>query len=99
MTESLAAQVQAHVRVVQEKIAKSPAQYLHHHELGILLGAQNHFEQAIAAFEQAIRLCPTFGEAWFNRGMGLQLSGRLYEAYDSAVAAYRLTPGFDAATL
>src|SRR5437660_4336739 len=67
--------------------------------LGALLQEQDRFDEARAAFDQALALDPSYAEAHFNRGGVLQQQGRLAEAVEAYVQALRLRPDYaEAAT-
>lgn len=87
-----ATELKRHLKVAREMVARAPQQYLYHNELGQLLGADHQVEEAVNAFDRAIALCPTYGDAWLNRCLALQILGRLNEAYTSASVACRLIP-------
>ncbi len=53
-------------------------------ELGDLLDAAKEYEEAIAAYDQALKLKPDYHHAWNNRGIALGNLGR----YEEAIAAY-----------
>jgi tetratricopeptide (TPR) repeat protein/SAM-dependent methyltransferase len=65
----------------------SPAEA--HFNRGNALMRQGKFDEAIAAFRQAIGIKPDFAEAHFNRGNALMRQGKL----DEAVAAFRQVIG------
>ena len=53
--------------------------------LGNLCMQQNRYPEAIAAYEQAVKADPTFGEAWNNLAIAYQNVGQ----DDKAMAAFR----------
>ncbi|MEO5375465.1 MAG: tetratricopeptide repeat protein [Alphaproteobacteria bacterium] len=55
---------------------------------------QERLEEAVAAYDEALRLAPHFPEALFNRGVALQALGRLDEAATSWRQAAALRPAF-----
>ena len=57
-----------------------------HHTMG-------RYEEAVAAFDQALSLDPDYSEAWKNRGLSLALVGRTDESGESFVRAITLDPG------
>jgi Tetratricopeptide repeat len=54
-------------------------------EIGRLFDVGKDYEQAIFAFDQAIKIKPDFSAAWNNKGLSLVDLGR----YEEAVAAYK----------
>lgn len=72
--------------------ADPKAQAKQHNQRGKQLYRQRQYQQAIAEFNQAIRLYPGYAVAYHNRGLAYRRSGR----YDQAVADYttvmRLAP-------
>jgi len=61
---------------------------------GYALYESGKYEEAIAAYNEAIKIDPVFKAAWYNKGLALYKLGR----YDEAVAAYdeviRIDPNF-----
>ena len=57
-----------------------------HHTMG-------RYEEAVAAFEQAIAADQANSEAWKNRGLSLALLGREMESEESFARAISLNPG------
>ncbi len=56
-----------------------------HHTMG-------RYEDAVAAFDQAVSLDPDYCEAWKNRGLSLALLGRTDESGESFARAITLNP-------
>jgi tetratricopeptide (TPR) repeat protein len=56
-----------------------------HHTMG-------RYEEAVAAFDQAIAIDPGYAEAWRNRGLSLALLGRVNESETSFSKAISLDP-------
>jgi tetratricopeptide (TPR) repeat protein len=56
-----------------------------HHTMG-------RYEEAVAAFDQAVAIDPGYGEAWKNRGLSLALLGRTNESGESFARAIALNP-------
>lgn len=69
----------------------TPQVWLNH---GIVLNALNRHEEAIASFDQAIKLKSKFAEAHNNRGVVLNTLGRVDEALDSFAKALSITPNY-----
>ncbi|MEW5855942.1 MAG: tetratricopeptide repeat protein, partial [Cyanobacteriota bacterium] len=65
--------------------------------LGDLLAAGKEYEEAIASYDQALKIKPDKDEAWFNRGIALKNLGRLEEAVASYDQALKIKPGKDEA--
>jgi len=65
--------------------------------LGLALLDLRQEQQALDAFDQAIRLSPGFADAHYNRGAALQALGKLDEAARSYEEAIRLRPGYASA--
>ena len=53
--------------------------------LGIAYGKLDRYDDAIAAYREALRINPEFAESWYNLGVAY---GNL-DCYDDAIAAYR----------
>jgi predicted O-linked N-acetylglucosamine transferase (SPINDLY family) len=67
--------------------------------LGALLHEQDRLDEALAAFDAALALNPSYAEAQFNRGIILQQQGRLDAAIEAYQQALRLRPDYiEAAT-
>jgi tetratricopeptide (TPR) repeat protein len=54
--------------------------------------AMGRYEEAVAAFDQAVAINPGYGEAWKNRGLSLALLGRTDESEASFARAITLNP-------
>jgi predicted O-linked N-acetylglucosamine transferase (SPINDLY family) len=63
-----------------------------HHGLGLALIKQAKFEDAAAAFSEAVARDPAAVDSWLNRGVALKESGRLAEAEESYRRALALSP-------
>jgi predicted O-linked N-acetylglucosamine transferase (SPINDLY family) len=59
---------------------------------GLELKALKRFDEAVACFEQAVRLRPEDAEAWYQLGLTLSLLGRLDEARESCLKTVSLDP-------
>jgi lysophospholipase L1-like esterase len=60
--------------------------------LGNTLLSQGRFDEAIAQYEEALRMKPDLAEAYSNRGVALKSMGRLDEAVQSYIRALQLDP-------
>jgi tetratricopeptide (TPR) repeat protein len=67
---------------------------LRHSRRGIALVGQGRLIEALASFEEAVRLCPEGAGAHNDLGNALRLIGRFDEAHAHFVEAVRLRPGF-----
>ena len=65
-----------------------------HGDLGIALAQTGKIEEAIAHYQQALRINPDFVEAHYNLGLALVQQGRLQEAISHWEQALRLKPDF-----
>ena len=69
----------------QDTLAKNPASWMAHNNLGTILESEGHIEQAISHYEEALRLKPDHAEAHNNLGNTFHKSGRT----DAAIHEYR----------
>ena len=51
---------------------------------GTALGILGNYDEAIMAFDEAIKLNPSFDDAWFNKGLTLDILRK----YNESIAAY-----------
>ncbi len=79
-------------RLWRDTIAKNPAAWLAHYNLGIVLAQQGKFDEAIASYEQALRYKPDDVETLDNLGAALNAQGRLAEAVTRWRQAVRYRP-------
>ena len=68
--------------------------WLAHDNLGVALAQAGRIPEAIAQYEQALRIKPDFPEAHNNLGIALTRSGRIPEAIAQYEQALRITPDF-----
>ncbi|MGE3332147.1 MAG: hypothetical protein AB7I36_00770 [Rhodospirillaceae bacterium] len=61
---------------------------------GIALAGQGAVAAALTEFDAALKLCPTFAEGWFHRGLALLQLHRADLAYDAFVQAAHLAPHY-----
>lgn len=63
-----------------------------YHNLGILLKRSNKTDEAIAAYEQAIKLRPNYESAWYNLGLAYRSQARNNEAISAYEKAILINP-------
>ena len=85
---------QAAINLIGKAIEINGAEAAYHSNLGLVLQAQNHMEEALASYERAIRLKPDYSEALSNRGTILKSFERLGEALLCYEAALLAKPDF-----
>ena len=56
---------------------------------GAALAVQSKYDEAIKAYDEAIRLDPNDADAWNNKGIALNTQGK----YDEAIKAYERPSG------
>ncbi|MFB2877976.1 TPR end-of-group domain-containing protein [Floridanema aerugineum] len=56
------------------------------------LGKLDQWEDAILAYDEALKLKPDYHDAWYNRGIDLAKLGRFYEAIDSFNKVLEIKP-------
>jgi Flp pilus assembly protein TadD len=76
----------------RDTIAKNPAAWLAHYNLGVILAANERLPDAAAAYETALRLKPDYAEALGNLGVALLQQGRVGEAMSRWRTAIRYRP-------
>jgi tetratricopeptide (TPR) repeat protein len=77
-----------------DSVAKLPANSRAHNNLGFVLDAGGRTREAIAHYEESLRLNPSFAEAHYNLGNAwLKDPGRLNDAIAQFREALRLEPG------
>jgi len=65
-----------------------------HYNLGVALAHTGKIEEAIAHYEQALRINPDFADAHYSLGLALARLGRLPEAVGHWEQALRITPDY-----
>src|SRR5687768_2789258 len=91
---SIPQDIELKLRTLRQKLAVLPCDPVLHNQLGIAMGAAGQVNEALAAFDQAIQYCPTYGEALLNRGLVLEILNREPAAFDAFAAAAHYTPMF-----
>jgi tetratricopeptide (TPR) repeat protein/SAM-dependent methyltransferase len=84
----------AGVHLIRQAIAKSGGSALYYCNLGACYRALNRFDEAIAAFREAIRLQPGFVGACYNLAMALEAAGSPHEALKAYDEVLRLNSGY-----
>ncbi len=85
------------VSLWEDVVRKSPDAPIGHNNIGTAYGEKGLFDKALAGFNRAIALYPSYHTAYNNRGIALSKVGRFDEAiadYDKAIA---LKPGYSEA--
>ncbi|AFZ37219.1 serine/threonine protein kinase [Stanieria cyanosphaera PCC 7437] len=67
---------------------------MNYYNQGNLLNNEGKYEEAIDAFDQAIKIKPDFAEAWTNRGFAQGKLGRHLEKFSSCAQATSYQPKF-----
>jgi tetratricopeptide (TPR) repeat protein len=82
------------VTLWRDTVARNPASWMAHDNLGYALGSNGQTEEAIHEFQQAIRLKP--GQADFHNNLGIAFyrKGQMDEAIGQYLAALRLNPDY-----
>src|SRR5438477_3607334 len=82
--------------VWRDTLTKNPDCWLAHHNLGVVLQAQNHFSEAEPRFRPALQLRPDYYGAENNLGETLLMQNRLNEAEKHIDRSIALNPGYAA---
>ncbi|BAU65813.1 TPR repeat-containing serine/threonin protein kinase [Stanieria sp. NIES-3757] len=67
---------------------------MNYYNQGNLLNNENKYEEAIEAFDRALKIKPDFAEAWTNRGFAQGKLGRHLEKFSSCAQATSYQPKF-----
>jgi len=78
----------------RDTLTKNPNAWIAHNNLGTVLEKTGRTQEAIAQYEQAVRLEPGYAEAQYNLGTLLGEAGRLTEAVEHLEQAVRIKPDY-----
>jgi len=78
----------------RDTLAKNPAAWMAHDNLGVALASQGRLPEAIQNYEQALQLNPDYAEAYNDLGVALASQGRLPEAIEKYEQAIRIKPDY-----
>jgi Flp pilus assembly protein TadD len=79
--------------LLRDTLAKNPAAYEAHNDLGVILAKENNFSGATEQFALAVQENPDYAAAHSNLGHALMLQGRLAEAEAHFRATLKSKPG------
>lgn len=86
-------------KLIKQGLAEDPLFVDYHYYLGNIVAMEERFEEAIAAYRQALRLKPDYPEVLLNLGTLLRKRRRFQEAEDALKEAIRISPGYALACL
>jgi len=78
----------------RDTLAKNPQCWLAHNNLGVVLKDQGKVPEAIAQYEQALRIDPNYHETYYNLGVVLQDQGKVLEAIAYYERALQIEPKY-----
>jgi tetratricopeptide (TPR) repeat protein len=78
----------------QDTLAKNPASWMAHNNLGTVLESEGQIDEAIGHYEEALRLKPDHAEAHNNLGNTFYKKGRTDDALHEYREAIRLKPDY-----
>jgi tetratricopeptide (TPR) repeat protein len=77
-----------------DNVARNPNTWVAHNNLGYALKQAGKIEEAIAHYQQALRIEPDYAEAHYNLGNALKRLGRIPEAIAHYEQALRIKPDY-----
>jgi protein O-mannosyl-transferase len=78
----------------RDTLAKDPNSWLAQNNLGIMLRNEGKLAEAIAHYQEALRINPNYAETHNNYGVALKVSGHIDEAIAQYEEAIRLRPDY-----
>ena len=78
----------------QDTLAKNPACWLAHNNLGVAFGKKGHINEAISQYQEALRLKTDNADAHYDLGNALGKKGQIDEAIRQYQEALRLQPDY-----
>lgn len=66
--------------------------YIAHNNIGLALAEERRFDEAIANYNEAIRILPVYYSAYNNRGLAYDAAGQYQQAIESYNQAIRIRP-------
>ncbi len=78
----------------RDNVAKNPGAGLAHNNLGIALMRSGRLQDAIAEYEQALRIKPDFARAHYTLGIALVEAGKVVDAIEHYRQALRINPDY-----
>ncbi len=78
----------------RDNLLHNPLAWVAHNNLGIALAESGRTQEAVAHYEQALRIKPDYAEAHCNLGAALARAGRLQEAVGHYEQALRIQPDY-----
>jgi tetratricopeptide (TPR) repeat protein len=82
------------IALLSHNHAVTAKSYLVHNNLGSALNELGKYDEAIAHYNEALRIRPNFAEPHYNLGTALARQGKLKEAISHYTEALRIEPGY-----